>query len=114
LYRTDDNEQTPDNHSEMLKTATATFDSDEVTLQNYPNPFTGTTTIEYTLPKVGKASLTISNISGKTVAHPIQNKTHQAGTYTLELDATMLPPGIYIATLRTQGTLRIHKMTVFE
>jgi len=114
LYLTSNEEEIPDYQSEMLKTATATFDAGEVGLRNYPNPFTGTTTIEYTLPKAGKASLTISDISGKTVANPIQNKTHEAGTYTLKLDATTLPPGIYIATLRTPGTLRIHKMTVFE
>lgn len=114
LFLTSNEEETPDYQSEMLKITTATFDADEIGLRNYPNPFTGTTTIEYMLPKAGKASLKISDISGKTVVNPIQDKTHEAGTHTLQLDATMLPPGIYIATLRTPKSLRIHKMTVFE
>lgn len=35
--------------------------------QNTPNPFTSTTTIGYTLPKAGKATLTIYDITGKVV-----------------------------------------------
>jgi len=114
LYRTDNDEQTPDYQSEMLRTISTELHTEELTIRNYPNPFTGMTTIEYSLPKAEQVSLTISDISGKIVRHLLQDKAHEAGIYTLQLDASMLSPGIYISTLQTTKALQIHKMTVVK
>jgi len=101
-----------DNSAQMLKTTT--FATDEVALRNYPNPFTGTTTIEYTLPQGGKVSMMINDLSGKTVAYPLQDKAHEAGIHTLQFDATTLSAGIYFCTLQTTNTVKTHKITLFE
>lgn len=114
LYRTDDNEQTPDYQPETYRTIPTKLHTDELTIRNYPNPFTGTTTIEYSLPQAGQISLTISDISGKTVARFLEDKAHEAGIYTLQLDASMLSPGIYISTLQSTKAIQIHKMTVVK
>jgi len=101
LYRTDEGEQTPDYQSKVFKTTSTRLHTDKLTIRNYPNPFTGITTIEYSLPQAGQVSLTISDISGRTVARLLEDKAREAGIYTLQLDASMLSPGIYISTLQT-------------
>jgi len=97
----------------MLKT-TATTISDEVALRNYPNPFTDMTTIEYVLPQDGKVSMTISDLSGKALANPLQDKMCESGVHTLQFDATSLSAGMYFCTLQTANIVKTHKITVFE
>jgi len=98
----------------MLKTNVSTPIPNEVTLRNYPNPFKGTTTIEYTLPQAGKVSMRISDLSGQVMAYPLSDKLHEVGVHVLQFDATALPVGIYLCTLRTAHTTQTHKITVFE
>jgi len=46
--------------------------------QNYPNPFNNTTTISYTITKVGKYRLTIYNLAGQYIAD-LTDGYHSAG-----------------------------------
>jgi len=108
----DNDDSTFDDLKQILKTTA--FTADEVTLRNYPNPFTGTTTIEYTLPQAGKVSMMISDLSGQVMAHPLSDKLHEVGVHILQFDATALPAGIYLCTLQTTHTTQTHKITVFE
>jgi len=82
----------------------------EVALRNYPNPFTGTTTIEYTLPEAQQVSLTINNISGQVIHALKQNELQQSGLYEFQFDARHLPAGVYICTLQTGTRLHVQKM----
>ena len=77
--------------------------SQGITLQNYPNPFAGHTTIAYTLPFNGKVILEIHNTLGKTV-EILMIETQQRGDHLLKFDATGLASGIYTATIRLSGT----------
>ena len=79
--------------------------------QNQPNPFNGSTTIDYVIPTDSKnASISIFGTSGqlmKTVA--IQH----LGKGTLAVDAADLPSGTYSYTLNVDGrTIKTSKMVV--
>lgn len=87
---------------------------DEVSLRNYPNPFTGTTTIEYTLPQAQEVSLTITNMSGQIIRQLKQGELQEAGIHELQFDAQDLPSGVYMCTLQAGATVQIQKMTLIQ
>ena len=66
----------------------------EYILQCYPNPFTTSITIEYTLKISGQVILQIYNCVGQLIAEPI-NESQLYGTKKVEWNAASLPPGIY-------------------
>ena len=66
--------------------------------QNYPNPFNPTTTIQYTLPRSGEISLKVFDVTGKEIA-TLENGRKNAGTYSVALDGTKFPSGIYFYQL---------------
>lgn len=74
-------------------------------LTAFPNPFgersasaTQATSLRYTIPDRGPASLRIIDVLGREVAHFAHGETG-AGTYAATWDATGLPAGIYFAQL---------------
>jgi hypothetical protein len=86
-----------------LKRATATGiedinDNSGLYLRNYPNPFTGNTTISYTLPSDGSVKLTIRNLAGQVVK-TIISEMETEGDYTLNVEMGDLQSGVYMATL---------------
>ena len=76
--------------------------SNELSLRNYPNPFKGSTTISYTLPEDGNASLKVYNILGEEVA-ALVNGYQSRGQYNIQFNATNLSPGIYQYRLELSG-----------
>ncbi len=82
----------------------------QITLsQNYPNPFNPGTTIKFSLPFSGYATLKIYNTLGEEVAVLI-NKELTTGTYEAEWNASGLPSGIYFYQLKTEGFIETKKM----
>ena len=81
-----------------------TTDLSNINLKNYPNPFSGITTLVYELPEDGQVSLEVYNLMG-TLVTTLVNETQQQGIYNLKFDANMLPSGIYVArlTLNNEG-----------
>ena len=67
--------------------------------QNYPNPFNPTTTIEYTLPEAGKASLRIYDVLGKEVATLVNGELKAGVTHKAVFEASKLSSGIYFSRL---------------
>ncbi|MCA9786170.1 MAG: T9SS type A sorting domain-containing protein, partial [Candidatus Cloacimonetes bacterium] len=72
--------------------------------QNYPNPFNPSTTIEFSLPETGIASLVVRNLAGQTVATLFEGMA-PAGSHSVVFDASNLSSGVYYYTLE-QGSLR--------
>jgi photosystem II stability/assembly factor-like uncharacterized protein len=62
--------------------------------QNYPNPFNPTTTIQYLIPENGTVKLTVYNALGEAV-RTLVNNYKEAGTYTINFNASNLSSGIY-------------------
>lgn len=79
----------------------STIVENQLTLKNYPNPFTGSTTIETNIPlNVKEAYLLITDINGKTIK---QIYLVERGTTSAIFDATNFASGIYNAVLFTDG-----------
>jgi len=66
-----------------------------------PNPFNSTTTIRYTLPVAGEASLRIFDLSGREVATLVEKGAQQAGPYAVRWDAGNIAAGVYVVRLET-------------
>lgn len=80
--------------------------------QNFPNPFSKTTTFTYTIPEEGEVSLKIYDVLGNDVA-TIRSEHLVAGTYTSIWKPTDLPSGLYFYKL-TSGKYSEIKQTLFE
>jgi flagellar hook capping protein FlgD len=55
--------------------------------QNYPNPFSNTTTIEYQISNQGISQITVYDIAGKKIK-TLQNRYHKQGQYSVIWDRT--------------------------
>lgn len=70
----------------------------------YPNPFNPTSTITYALAERGQVELSVYNTLGQRVAL-LANGVQEAGSHTAQFDASSLPSGVYVYTLRAEGQL---------
>ncbi len=78
--------------------------------QNYPNPFSSTTTILFSLPQREYVTLKVFDVLGREIATLVDGELN-AGEHTAVFDARDLPAGVYFYELRTTN-LRIAKMMV--
>jgi hypothetical protein len=69
-----------------------------IRLDNYPNPFDGTTTIIYSIPYEGNVTLEIHSALGNKIRHVVDD-LQAAGDYAVEISDAGMQPGVYIATL---------------
>ncbi len=80
----------------------------------YPNPFTGSTTISFTLPEDGNAQVQVYNAAGAMVAD-LFNETVSGGSRTdVIFDASNLPGGVYIYRLTTGTDVHIGRLSVVK
>ncbi len=80
--------------------------------QNMPNPFTGETTIPFSLKNGDDVTLTITDITGKQVM--VQTKTAAAGQNNFVVASTDLAPGVYYYTVQAGADRVTRKMVVAE
>jgi hypothetical protein len=81
--------------------------------QNYPNPFNPSTTIEFSLPKQSKVTLTVYNVLGQEVA-TLVSATLGAGRYSTQFDASKLSSGTYIYRLTADNFMKTSKMMLIK
>ena len=79
-------------------------------MQNYPNPFNPVTTIEFSLSKEERVTLTVYDLLGRTVAFLV-DETKAAGEHRVQLNAASLSSGTYIYTMRA-GSMAISRALV--
>jgi hypothetical protein len=65
----------------------------------YPNPFNPTTTVNFSLKKSEKISVTIYDLKGQLIKTIINNKLINTGTHNLLWDASANPSGIYFVNI---------------
>jgi len=81
--------------------------------QNYPNPFNPITSITYQLKEEGLVQLKVYNSLGQEVA-TLVNEKQNAGSYVVKFDASKLPSGIYIYSIRVNDFVHTRKMTLLK
>ncbi|MFQ5627130.1 MAG: T9SS type A sorting domain-containing protein, partial [bacterium] len=79
--------------------------------QNYPNPFNPTTTISYSIAQLDFVKLKIYDLLGREV-RTLVDKNQEAGTYTINLDASRLASGVYFYKLQTKNFVETKKMSL--
>lgn len=77
--------------------------------QNYPNPFNPSTTINYSIADDGLVQLSVYNLLGQEVISLV-NEYKEAGSYTINMDASSLTSGAYFYKLTTPMYTQTKKM----
>lgn len=73
--------------------------SDNLELENHPNPFNESTTFTYNTPVNGKVTLEIYDILSNKVKVLVE-EMKEAGSHKITLRSGVLSPGVYMATLK--------------
>lgn len=81
--------------------------------QNYPNPFNPTTSINYQIKEKGFVSLKVFDMLGREVANLV-NETQDEGQYSVVFDASNLPSGVYVYSLKVNDFIQNNKMTLLK
>jgi len=85
----------------------------ELSLVNYPNPFSTTTRIKYDLPESALVTMKIYDIAGAEVANLV-NENKFAGQHEIMFDAAHLSSGVYFCQLKAGSAFQVHKMTLIK
>ena len=80
------------------------------TISNYPNPFNGTTTIEFNLEKEQSVSLKVFDLTGKTIATLLENETKSKGRNQVVFDGNNLSEGVYFYSIESNGFKETKRM----
>ncbi len=82
--------------------------------QNYPNPFNPSTTIQFSVPERTKVTLRVMNLLGEEVARVIDQEEKEAGTWSVDFNATDLPSGTYVYRLEAGNLIKTKKMVLMK
>jgi hypothetical protein len=82
-------------------------------LQNYPNPFNPVTSIKYEITEQSHVELLVHNIAGQEIARLV-NDVQDAGFHEAIFNASSVPSGMYLYTLKTESKTIIKKMMVMK
>jgi len=90
----------------MSDQLTAYFVPNNNNISLTPNPASDNITIEFVLKEKGRATIEITDITGRVVAKIIESKMCEAGysAVSISTEALGLRQGIYFVTLKTNGT----------
>ncbi|MCK4372124.1 MAG: T9SS type A sorting domain-containing protein [candidate division Zixibacteria bacterium] len=77
-------------------------------IENYPNPFSDTTTIRCVTSYPGAYTCTIFDVAGAEVAE--FTGTSIGGLFSIRWDASDLPEGIYVCRVEVSGEVATHRM----
>jgi hypothetical protein len=80
-------------------------------LQNYPNPFSGSTQIRYEIAEPDEVNLDIINYLGREVI-ALDHGMKNPGSYSITWDAKGINPGLYFCRLRAGRAEKVMKLVV--
>jgi len=88
-----------------------TYATPSLRISNYPNPFNGSTTLNYYLPEDGNASVKIYSYSGQLILNvPLSGLS--AGYHQLEVDASRWTPGNYVCQIQCEGSMKYNESRI--
>jgi hypothetical protein len=79
--------------------------------QNYPNPFSGITTIPFTISQRCRVVLTVQDALGREIA-TLVDEDMAPGTYAAPFDAHAYPGGVLFYVMRENGVVQNKRMMV--
>ncbi|HOW25962.1 MAG TPA: right-handed parallel beta-helix repeat-containing protein [Bacteroidales bacterium] len=82
-----------------------------LSLAAYPNPFNGMTNILYSVPVDGKITLEITGLAGNRITM-LENQRQVTGSHQMSFNGDILPPGVYLLTLRLTSQNGIFMKTI--
>ena len=82
-------------------------------LSNFPNPFSASTTISFTLNKSSKVKLNIYDINGKLI-QTIANKEFSAGEHLIDFYGETLSTGIYYCVMKSGEAIQTRKLLIIK
>ncbi|QJW89668.1 S8 family serine peptidase [Spirosoma taeanense] len=77
----------------------------------YPNPFSGSTTISYSLPQDEFVRVEVQDITGRKVK-TLVNEQKSAGKHEVQFDGSALPSGTYLFNVTTGTTITSKRLVV--
>ncbi|MBT8377955.1 MAG: aryl-sulfate sulfotransferase, partial [Ignavibacteria bacterium] len=77
--------------------------------QNYPNPFNSSTKINFSVHQESNVNLSIYNLLGELVS-TLVNEQKKPGHYEYAFNASELPSGIYLYSIKAGSFMKIKKM----
>ena len=86
----------------VAKLGFATYITENLSINIYPNPFNSSTTIQYTLTKKTNVMVGLYDLTGKQIAL-VTNQSQEVGVYQTEIntDKCHLNPGVYLLKMIT-------------
>ncbi len=81
------------------------------TLTNYPNPFSGSTTISYSIGQKTTIELSLLDLLGNKIK-VIESGNKPAGSYKTNFDASNISAGIYLLQLKTDTKSTTRKLII--
>lgn len=85
----------------------------ENSINNYPNPFNPVTKISFSIKENGLTKVQVFDILGNKVADLV-NEFLTAGSYEAPFDASRLPSGTYIYTIKSNNYSAVKKMLLVK
>ena len=80
-------------------------------IENFPNPFSGSTTINYSIFESGNLEINVYNIVGEKV-QVLAREKKSSGSYKMEWNAGGLPGGMYFLELKMNNALVVKKLNI--
>ena len=81
--------------------------------QNYPNPFNPSTQIEFALDRATSVRLEVYDALGRRIATLVDD-VRPAGRFSVRVDATGLPGGLYLYRLTTETGRQTRAMMLIK
>ncbi len=82
-------------------------------LQNFPNPFNPSTTIEFSCPEKSRVNIEVFDLAGRKVAL-LLDEVREAGNHSVQFDGANLSTGIYMYKLSTESDVFMRKMLLVK
>lgn len=83
----------------------------KISLNNYPNPFSNNTTIEYTLSDPAKVIIDVYNNIGEKLINLV-NRSLNSGVHETCFNATGLSPGFYLCKIQVTGDRNFYSKSI--
>jgi hypothetical protein len=99
--------------TDSLTVSVPSTHDNELHISAYPNPFSGRTTIEYTVPNTSRVTIEVMDVLGRHV-QTVVDEVMVKGSYqkTLESVATLYPSGVYYCRMIVGDTIEMIRLVV--